>query len=176
MRREDRTAIIILFLFLLIILGVGGILSFSGEVEFLGIGIKIPFLKNLFSNDEDSINFTTDGPKIIRLNPIKDISIKEIKTRKNIFYPGEEVFIDFEINNSLNIPYNITVNWFKEDKRYNGWKNVSTNWYNSSDITNYYYSNIKVYETGDWEVQVIIDYNIGNKDYSIDRIAYFKVI
>ncbi len=176
MRNEDKSLIILLLIILFFCAGVLGWLQFTGEINIYGFIIKVPFLSNLFSNGENSINMTISEPQIIIINPSKDLSVTEIKTRKSIYYPGENVYVDFVINNTLKVPYNISVNWFTNNKRYDGWKNISTDWYKIDDINNPYYSNLQIYETGDWDVQVIVDYKYGINNFSIDKITSFKVI
>lgn len=163
---KDTTILIIV---ILVILAILGIIHFTGEANILGFQIKIPSLIN-----EEPIpknNITMINPS----NNLK-IDIKYLDSRQKIYSPDDIAYIDFEIINTLKIPYNITVNWFFNNTRYNGWSNTSTEIYNVNQEDNTFWSSYPVLYKGEWEVQLMINYQINNQTFRKEAVTNFKVI
>ena len=105
-----------------------------------------------------------------------EIEINSFKTRQEIYQPGDMVFVDFKITNELNRPYNITVEWFFNNTRYNGWYSKSTDVYDTSIQENIWYSNITINKHGDWEAYLNINYTYQNETKSTDYVTKFRVV
>ena len=97
------------------------------------------------------------------------LSIEELKSRQEIYALDENATIDFKIIDDLQIPYNITTSWFYNSSRYYGWRN-------ESNITKSFYSWYPISERGEWEVQVVLEWNYKNLSYSKDSVTFFEVL
>src|SRR3989344_5123745 len=137
-------AIVVVFFFMS-----AGLLKITGFNLF---GIDFGF------NKED--NKQDDGPVIVQ-SSIKDLEIRE-------FYPEIEIFsknssnatVRFIIDNWLKCPYNITVEFFYEDKYVGKWFNISTESYDINKVENSYYSYQPIFDNiGNWKTQLIVDYS-----------------
>jgi len=168
---KHLTEFISLFIFVLIILPMlPNIMSNSAPTEFRIIGTP-PFfeLSWVQSGSKSQSNQQSTVPL--------DIIINSFKTRQEIYYSGDIAYVDFEITNTLNIPYNITVDWiYNNSIRHIGWSNISTNSYNTTIQKNNWKSWYQVQEVGDWESHVIITYNISNESLSKDALTKFRVL
>lgn len=161
---------IIVVLLILIFIGIfAGILKITG-FNLLGIDFG-------FNNDKNN-NQPVNEPVVIQPPQIKDLEIKE-------FYPEMEIFpknssnatVKFIIYNGLKIPYNITVEFFYEDKYIGKWFNVSTEIYDVNKEENNYYSYQPIFDNvGDWKVQLIIDYSFMGVPFKKSKTVSFKVI
>lgn len=166
MMDKKQKTILIIFIFLLLI--ALGIVQLTGTGTIFGFDIKIPFLTS--GGNNPSIN---NPPESI---PSPEIKIISFESQKEIYSLNESAYVEFEIKNTLGIPYNLSVNWFFNNSRYGNWTNKSTEIYNVSIVRNLFYSYIPIYEKGDWSVQLLIDYNIQNYSFVKEEIRNFKVI
>lgn len=107
----------------------------------------------------------------------KELKIESLKPRKDIYAPSETAYVDVRVKNDLKVEYNITVEWFNNDKRYKGWFNKSTETYGVNIINNEYWSSYgSLNRGGEWLVQVTIEYMLNNKTISKGSTTSFKVI
>lgn len=104
------------------------------------------------------------------------IEINSFKTKQEIYQPGDRVLVDFKITNELNRPYNITIEWFFNNTRYNGWYTKSTDVYDTSIQENIWNSSITINKTGDWEAYLNINYTYQNETKSTDNVTKFRVV
>jgi hypothetical protein len=107
---------------------------------------------------------------------IKDITIEKLESRQEIYEPNDTVYIDFEVTNFVQVPYNITVDWLCDNHRYHGWFNVSTDIYNTTRSSNRWESYVNISRPCLWDVHVVVEYNWNNKTYTDDKTTQFRVI
>ena len=156
-------AILVLFL----------IVQYGTPTEFKLIGTP-PFIEVTWKTDS---NINPPEPVVIKAEP-KNIIIESLETRQTIYKPGKEAFVDFVIKNNLGIPYNLTVDWIFDNQRFHGWNNVSTEFHNTTKVINNWWSNYPLIadKAGEWEVHLVISYELDNKTYSKDETTSFRVI
>lgn len=161
----DKKNLQIFGFFILLLLVFGGIIQITGTGTILGFNIKIPF----FSQETNPPN-----PVIVTHQKIEIISFSP---QKQIYSTGEKAYVKFIVENTYNLPYDISVNWFFNDSRYNQWNNKSTEIYNTSKRINPFESWISLGDNvGEWEVQLLINYKIKNKTFIKENIKKFRVI
>ena len=105
-----------------------------------------------------------------------DIYIESFESGQQVYKPGDKSTVDFTIINGLNVSYNITVDWLYNNTRYHGWNTVSTSIYNTTEPNNKWISWVNIYEVGEWEAHLIVNYSLNNYIFSKDRIIKFRVI
>ena len=109
-------------------------------------------------------------------NAIPGIIVESFKSRHGIYKPGDVAFVDFVIINELEIPYNVSVDWLFNNTRYHGWTNESTNIYDTTQKDNTWWSSYTIYEQGEWEAHLVVNYNVNDKIISYDSTTKFRVI
>ena len=97
------------------------------------------------------------------------LSIVDLKSRQKIYSPEDLATVDFIVEDSKNIPYNLSVNWFYNGTRYHGW-------YNESNTTKPYYAWYTTNQKGDWDVQVILRWIYNDLSYFKDEVTKVKVV
>lgn len=106
-----------------------------------------------------------------------ELVITSFQTTQNIYAPEETARIEFKVRNTLEVPYNITVNWFHDGKRERGWFNTSTEIYTITNPTNNYEAWLPLNgKAGEWQVQLILDYVYQDKSLREEKVAVFNVI
>ena len=124
---------------------------------------------------QGSISWEFDDDPVI-LPEMQDIVIKSINPKQQIYAPNETAYIEFEVRNSLETPYNITVTWFQEGTRYHGWFNISTELYDVTQKGNSFQSWYPATKIGEWEVQLLIGFSYKNQTFTREAVTNFKVI
>lgn len=108
---------------------------------------------------------------------IKDIIIEKLEPRQQVYKPKDIAYVDFEIENTLGVPYNLTVDWLFNDTRHKGWFNVSTDVYEVNRELNLWWSNYPAKKAlGEWKVHLYIEYGFNNRSFSKDKITTFRVV
>ncbi len=164
MKTTDKILICILIFAVLVL----GAISFYGKPSRFGITPTPPFIELSWEEKEP--------PKSTIQPTIFDITIDKFESRQNIYQPDDTARVDFEITNTLNVPYNISVDWLYNNTRYHGWTNASTEYYNTTQQKNYWYSSYIIQQSGNWEAHLVLKYVWLNQTFSKDQIATFKVI
>lgn len=147
--------------------------QYGTPAEFKLVGTP-PFIEVTWKTDLEP---GVPEPAAIKPEP-KDIIIESLKTRQEIYKPGDEALVDFVIKNTLKVPYNLTVDWLFDNHRYHGWSNTSTEFHNITDVTNNWWSDYPLVEdnSGEWEIHLVISYELNNKMYTKDKTTLFRVI
>jgi hypothetical protein len=105
------------------------------------------------------------------------VSVQALKPRQKIYGPDDVAYVDFVINNTLKVPYNITVDWLFNNTRYHGWSTMSTSNYSVNQEVNNWWSNYPGKKAvGLWEVHLQIVYQINNQTFTKDETTQFRVI
>jgi len=107
---------------------------------------------------------------------ILTVSIEELKSEQQIYSVGDLAYAHFTIENSLMVPYNITVDWIYNNTRYHGWNTTNTEFYNTTEVKNNWRSWYTVKYKGKWLIHLQVKYKLGNKTYSSDETTEFDVI
>lgn len=141
------------------------------EIKFIGTP---PFVEITWKTKE-----LPPPPQIIPPSEFKtkNIEIEYLKPTQQIFRIGDDAKVEFNIINTLAIPYNLTVDWLYNETRYHGWFNQSTDLYDVERTGNFYeswYGPIQL--KGDWTVHLIIEYELNNHTSSKDTVTNFKII
>jgi len=160
---EKKTKII-LGIGVVLILAIIGFIKFTGNANILGFEIKIP------SITESEIN----PPKLILIE--KGLEVIDITNKKEMYKIGERANLTFTIKNTINSSYNLTVDWIFDGSRIEGWKNISTFYYNTSNVFNHWYSwSPPLLSSGNYKAQILIESN--SKEYPItaEKILIFEV-
>lgn len=131
---------------------------------------------NPFGDIPTTTTSTSTSTTIERFFVHEGISIESFALREEIYELGEIATVDFNVRNRLAVPYYIHVDWIHNDIRYFGWENKSTEIYSISDEYNAWYSYRKLHLKGEWTVDVNIEWEYKNKNYTIDDTITFKVI
>ena len=157
----------------MVILGINFAFDLYGEpTEFRFTGVPPFFFGITWQSENEGLN---EQP-IILPPKIYDIYIDSFESGQQVYKPGDNSTIYFEIINGLNVSYNITVDWLYNDTRYHGWNTVSTSYYNITEPINYWSSWYNISEVGEWEAHLVVDYSLNNNSFSKDKIIKFRVI
>lgn len=159
----------LVFLSLIFLYGMPAEIKFVGTPPFIEITWKAP--------EDEQPEPTPPKPSVVYEPIVLDITIEKLEPRQQIYEPGDRAYVDFTIKNTLNVEYNLTVDWLHNNTRHHGWSNVSTDHYNTTESTNPWQS---WYDPlpfkGDWEVHLVIEYQRNNKTYSKDDATTFRVV
>ena len=164
--KKNSTILILIF----IVVFFSALVIFGTPTEFKITGAP-PFIEMTWKTEK------TELPEIIKKQTKKDVIIHSFDTRQDIYIPGDKVYVDFLIENTLNVSYNVTVDWIHNDTRYYGWFNISSDYHNNSNANiswRSWYEDLPF--DGFWQVQLIVDYSVENKEYSKDEVVEFKII
>lgn len=113
---------------------------------------------------------STSQNETISTNPKDLLKISNLEPRQKIYHKGDTPYVDFDIDNPQNVPYNFSVYWIYSN-------NSKFGWYNESNITTRGFSSWynSINDLGNWQVQVILRWNYNNLPYSKDDLTTFSV-
>lgn len=107
---------------------------------------------------------------IYRSIPISEFMyVINLTPQQQLYRIGQNATVDFTVQTELEWPYNLTVYWIYNDTIQGSWKN-------ESNQTNPFYAFYPVTQTGQWDVQVVLQWLYLNETSSTDGITSFEVI
>ncbi|MBI2005491.1 MAG: hypothetical protein HYS80_01890 [Candidatus Aenigmarchaeota archaeon] len=158
---------------ILVIFGVGLLLGYTIRINFTPFP-TIELVPPKVSPTDLGGGITTK--QVIYVYEKQDITFDKFSINQEIYSPGENATIEFIIKNTLSAPYNISVFWYSNSTRYSGWSTTSTKYFDPTVVFNGYHSWLPVFDKGEWEVQVIVNFSFNNRIVTRDNIDNFRVI